>query len=754
MADLARVSSVRLPREPECPEAPADRAVVYLLDASTSLEDRLLRAWISRCGGPDPKILALAPSRIRRPSRRTDPRLAEILARPDGFWLVPLRIIWMPTERYGRRTASWVDVIKLGDPRDPRWFRDYLILRWFPDRVHLVVAAGAAAEELVEAYAASAEHRTLTEFVTRRAWRALSRAEREDRGNRYKIPRFVAEDIVSDPQFGARALELGRRRGLSDRAALTRAHHYLKEIAASHSPFLIDLIANFIHWIYRQGYGAIRYDRNEIARISRLGRDRPLVFLPSHRSNLDRLALQYMLWENDLPPNHTAGGINMNFFPVGPLIRRTGVFFIRRSFKDNELYKFVVKTYLDYLIERRFPLEWYLEGGRSRSGKLRPAKLGILAWVVDSFRRGKSDDIALLPISIAYDQIQDVDAYATEASGGAKEKESFSWALKFITSLRRRYGDIHISFAEPIYLAAELAGADLTDEDPIEIQKLAFEVMYRISSVTPITPTAVVSIVLLEAKGEGRDLSAIAGSCRQLTNFIQRRGLPTTTDLKLERWATVRQVIERMAEHGLVTSDTAGGRQIWWMEPPQMLRASYYRNMVVHFFVPRAFAEIALSAGDLTSFWERVMDLRDLMKFEFYFAGKEEFRESLRAELSEEHPDWEKSVESGEGFLVSLEPETASWAILPLLESYAIVADELIVLEGEVDDKNFLAACLDRGRVYRREGRIRSDEAVSQVLFQGALLLAANRGLLNPGIEAEARKEFAAQIWGYVAAGR
>ena len=108
-----------------------------------------------------------------------------------------------------------------------------------------------------------------------------------------------------------------------------------------------------------------------------LGSGNPLVFLPSHRSNLDRLSLQYMLWENDFPPNHTAGGINLNFFPVGPLIRRTGVFFIRRSFKDNELYKHVLKSYLGYLVEKRFPLEWYMEGGRSRSGKLLPPRLGL-----------------------------------------------------------------------------------------------------------------------------------------------------------------------------------------------------------------------------------------------------------------------------------------------------------------------------------------------------------------------------------------
>ena len=100
--------------------------------------------------------------------------------------------------------------------------------------------------------------------------------------------------------------------------------------------------------------------------------------------------LQYALHERGLPPNHTAGGINMNFFPIGPLVRRSGVFFIRRSFKDNPIYKFVLRQYIDYLIEKRFSLEWYVEGGRSRSGKLLPPRFGLLAYVVDAWRRGRA----------------------------------------------------------------------------------------------------------------------------------------------------------------------------------------------------------------------------------------------------------------------------------------------------------------------------------------------------------------------------
>src|SRR6266849_5463778 len=169
-----------------------------------------------------------------------------------------------------------------------------------------------------------------------------------------------------------------------------------------------------------------------------------------------------MLHDTGMPPSNASRGIYMNFFSLGPVFRRTGVFFIRRSFKDNPVYKFVLRQYIDYLIEKRFSLEWYIEGGRSRSGKLLPPRFGLLANVVDAYRRGRSDDVFLIPVSIAYDQIQDVGDYVAEQRGAAKQSESFGWFLGVVRRLRRRYGNIHIRFGEPVSLAQTLGPADPT----------------------------------------------------------------------------------------------------------------------------------------------------------------------------------------------------------------------------------------------------------------------------------------------------
>ena len=159
---------------------------------------------------------------------------------------------------------------------------------------------------------------------------------------------------------------------------LREAARYLREIAATHSPYVIDLAAHLIRLLYTQGYGeALHYDRAAArATSTRSAQRHPVVFLPSHKSNLDHLVLQYALHENGHPPNHTAGGINMNFFPVGPLVRRSGVFFIRRTLQgQRRSTSSCCGSYIDYLIEKRFPLEWYIEGGRSRSGQAPAAAL-------------------------------------------------------------------------------------------------------------------------------------------------------------------------------------------------------------------------------------------------------------------------------------------------------------------------------------------------------------------------------------------
>jgi glycerol-3-phosphate O-acyltransferase len=624
-----------------------------------------------------------------------------------------------------------------------------------PSRVRLIAAVGEHASALAADHHESGQVDPLSSYVTRRAWLTLDRAERRLVGNRYKIPRFVPEAILSRREFLEAVDAVAAETATPAAVAREKAEGYLREIAATHSPYVIDLIANAIHKLYRQGYGDVRYSDEDVKMLAALGDGDPLVFLPAHRSNLDRLSLQFMLWENDFPPNHTAGGINLNFFPVGPLVRRTGVFFIRRSFKENPLYKVVLRSYLDYLIEKRFPLEWYMEGGRSRSGKLMPPRLGLLSYVVDSMQRGKADNLQLIPVSIAYDQIQDVPDYAREAQGQDKEKESLGWMLRAVRSLRRRYGDIHIRFGEPVSARAMIGEAGGEDETSIDLQKLAFEVMYRIGQVTPITPTALVSLALLEARGTARTAGRLAEETARLMEFAEARHVPTTEDTDLRDPARVASILDWLAENDNVSSHEALERRVFWLNEDQMIRISYYRNMIVHFFVNRALAEMAIGqvseSGDERpeSVREALLGFRDLLKFEFFFPDKEQFLDTIEGDMAIDAPGWDRVlVTTGAAEVqAKLGPPIAYWAVLPILDAYQVVGDELESLKGRFEEKAFLKACLARARMYRIEQKLISGESASQVLFKSALNLASNRGLIDDAPDAAQRRaEFAAEV--------
>jgi glycerol-3-phosphate O-acyltransferase len=756
--------------EPDWPAA-GGRRVVFLLDAASALEERLLRDWVERRRPPgDAAEIVRIPATRRRGRGAKDARLDPLLASGDDPLLAPLRVIWRAPERDGKREARLSDLLRLGDPRDPGRLRERWIARTAPDRRWIVAGEPAPASELRARWRAHSGSDTgqtqgFAEFVARQAQLALERAERSVRGARYKVPRFVHEDILARPAFRGAVARLARESGADERALLRRAPKLLKEIAATHSPFVIDLVAQIWRALYTRAYGGLRYENAAFDRLRTLAQRHPIVFLPSHKSNLDHAVLQYALHENGLPPNHTAGGINMNFFPIGPLVRRSGVFFIRRTFKDDELYKLVLRSYVDYLIEKRFPLEWYVEGGRSRSGKLLAPRFGLLAYVVDSYRRGKSDDVLLLPVSIAYDQISDVRDYAAEQRGAAKERESLGWFLRVVRRLGSRYGDVHLRFAEPISLAKALGPPDPAaepdpDETNLALQKLAFEVCFRINQATPITPTSLITLALLGRGDRALSQEEVQESLRNLLGYVRRRALPTSEELELDTPAGVRRALDGLVETGILDVFTQGPEPVWTIAGDEHLAAAYYRNTVAHFFVNGAIAELALLraaedgvADRRREFWDEVTRLRDLLKFEFFFAERELWRGEIRSELALHDAQWETRLAEGEdairGLLAKVRPFHAHRILRPFLEAYRVVGDLLERRDPALpwDEAAFQAACLGLGKQYVLQHRIRSGESVSQLLFGNAIRLAKNMKLIEPGPDvAEGRRRFAAEI--------
>jgi glycerol-3-phosphate O-acyltransferase len=728
----------------------AESPILLLIDAETSIERELIKGWIGRHqpDGVRVDIAYIPASRRVRRRRRSDPRLEARVSQDDDPIMVPLRIVWLARERGGQRRVSLKDFLVFGDPRDPNVARQRWIRTFQPDRIRVVIAESARESALERRWSdptgrGPAEGTPLSEFIALKAWLALERAERSLRGARYKVPKFLREDLYWSRGFQRGVSHLAIQEDMPLSKMQRKTAFYLKEMAATHSPYVIDVVTGIMAWLLSLGYQHLEYSTEDLRELYQIGETHPLVFLPSHKSNSDHLVLQYVLYQNEFPPNHTAGGINLNFFPIGLLLRRTGIFFIRREFKANRPYKFVLRQYVDYLLEKRFPLEWYLEGGRSRTGKLRSPRLGMLSYVVDTYLRGLVDDVVFIPVSIAYDQISDIGAYATEQLGGKKEEESFAWALRFISNLHRRYGSVHVRFGEPLSLSDSVpVGTDLTTErGRYIIPKMAFEISNRINDATPITPISLVTLALLSLPDQGLTVDDAVTALEPFVNYVRQRDLPTTAADIAVTPEVVEVALEELVTSKVVSRVEGLSDVVYVIGQDQHLAAAYYRNTIIHFFIDGSILEVAVagmlrdgSAG-MEELLARAFGWRAILKFDFFFEGRDGFRDSIMEELLLECPDGVERVNNGDlkGVFASLAPPTSPAVLMPFLEAYRIVA--AVIAEADpvetLDAKTVQARALRLGRQYAAQGRISTPEALSTELFASGIALADNAGLLG-----------------------
>ncbi|MBW2493438.1 MAG: 1-acyl-sn-glycerol-3-phosphate acyltransferase, partial [Deltaproteobacteria bacterium] len=437
---------------------------VFLIQCRTALERRLLQDWIET--SREAAGVADAPARVLRiPSRHRGARrsgavdaLLDALSSGEKFFFVPLRVMWMPVAAH-RGFGVNPFRLMLGDPRSPGHIAQRLIYHRDPARARVLVAEGASLDELrsrfLDVHGGSApDALALANFIQRQAVLALERAERNHRGSRYKVPRLLAEEVLSKPRLLKALAEEAERSGRPLAEVLDEARDCLREMAPELKTWALDIMAGLGRYLYTRGFDPkIDYLDEDLARVRRLSAEYPVAFLMTHKSHLDGFLLIYIFYDLDMPPVHVFGGINMSFLGLGALGKRSGAIWIRRNMTGDNVYKAVFKQYIDYLAEKRFPLLWALEGTRSRTGKLMPPRYGLINYVVDSYVRSASTDMVLMPVAIGYDQVPEVRDYIAEQKGIAKQPESASWFMQYISGLRNPFGRIHVRFGRGVKLS-------------------------------------------------------------------------------------------------------------------------------------------------------------------------------------------------------------------------------------------------------------------------------------------------------------
>lgn len=693
---------------------------ILLVQATTDVERSLIARWAQDSGLAPAQVLPLHGPALTRP-----------LADADGATVVTAaRVAWLPREHNGVRRVRWADLATFSDPRRPSPRNQARIARREPDRAPVVVAEPATVAEL----RARRGNGDLGRFVAGQATLALERAERALVGDRYKVPKQIVEMIEDGPSFRREITALAERLELPDAEVAAKARTDLEGLVASMSPMAVDLLSGALRPLHARAWD-VQVDTAGLERLRRLNRRDALVFLPSHRSYADPLLLADVLAEHDFPRNHVLGGDNLRFWPVGPVAKRAGVVFIRRSFGDDEVYKLAVREYFGFLLSKRFNLEWYMEGGRSRTGKLRPPRFGLLANVAEAVERDRVTDVHLVPVSITYDQLREVAAMAAEQAGAAKQGEGLAWLARYARAQLSQIGTAQVRFAEPISLRAALDGAP---DRRLALQKAAFEVAVGINRVTPVTATALVALTLLGVRDRALTLGQVRRVLAPVREYVVERELPHGGDRpggdRLDTDSGVRGVLAALAASNVVTTYAGGEEPVYAIERGQHLVAAFYRNSAIHHFVDRALAELVLLSPP-DERWDFAFALRDLLKFEFFFPDRDTFRARVTAELEHLDAGWETAAGA---VVLDRAPFLMAHRVLrSFVDAQLVVAERLAARDPRrpVVEKEFLEECTGVGQQMLLQGRLHGPESLSRELFASALKLAANLDLVDPGRE-------------------
>jgi glycerol-3-phosphate O-acyltransferase len=578
----------------------------------------------------------------------------------------------------------------------------------------------------------------------------------------------IIRDIVNSERFqdglSTMTAELGRSRSEIER----RAVRAFGEMLTRHDP-AADAVYKGIGALLSRRY-RIDADQEALRNLRELDESHALLWLPSHRSYLDTFYLEQVAQEAGIRPAFVLGGDNLDFWPIGPILRRSGVLFIRRSTKDDPIYRFALRTYLGHIVATGQNLTWSIEGGRSRTGKLRPPRYGALRYVVDAVRNSQGPDPMIVPVSVVYEQLAEVTMMAAEARGAEKTPEGLGWLLRFARTQPERMSTVRLDFGEPMPLRARI---EELDRDPRaegqQVERLALEVCHRVNRVTPAIPTAVVTFALLGAE-RALTLDEITEALTPITAYIASH--PTTPHMlgaEVQDPSWLRGTLDRLTDAGVVERFAGGPETVWRIAPEQHLVAAFYRNTLVHLLVNRAIAELAVfqarehSTEDLReSIWNHAMSLRQLLKFDFFFATRAEFNREIIADVTLIDPAWEGRGVSEpivtrseiDRWFEKSKPHLAHIVLRPFFDAYMVVADQLANWphDREVDREELLERSLGYGQQLVLQGRLHSAESVTLELFRNAVKLADNKGLLKgTGADlAERRLAFAERLRGIV----
>ncbi|KAI9143514.1 putative acyltransferase [Paraphysoderma sedebokerense] len=530
--------------------------------------------------------------------------------------------------------------------------------------------------------------------------------------------------------------------------------------------FVAFVVNNLLVRLYHQG---IFVKANEFLMLKEAAteaqrRGVSLIFLPCHKSHVDYLVISYVFYRLGLALPHIAAGDNLNIPGVGYFLKKSGAFFIRRSFGDDPLYNVLVKEYLEVLLSKGHNIEAFIEGTRSRTGKLLTPKFGILKTILESILSGRVKDAIIVPMSIAYDRVIETESYVNELLGTPKEPESLGSLMNSTSVLNIKWGRIDVRFAKPWSLQEFIADESQRRRpfDPVAdqvaksllLQALGYRVLADINDISVIMPTALVGTIILTLRGRGVSRDEIIKKVNWLRKQILSKGgrvaefgnIPTSV------------IVDRSLK--LMGNDLIGERKdlletVYYVK--KRFELSFYRNQVIHLFVPEAIICASMYAsikkgGDAHLRLERSRLLADitflsqLLKREFIYppggaeANMDKTLQGLKDSNVINYSNGMAELSDSEKQMDREKFDFYCFLIWPFIETYWLATMSLFLLaipppldstEAWVDEKLFVEQVQLLAKTLYYQGDLNYFESINKEILRNSWISLEEQGVMQ-----------------------
>ncbi len=703
------------------------------------IEQELLRG---RCG-----FLSLVEEKgfyRRFVKRETDPlryliNVQRTTERP--IYIVPHLMFY--TRKPQRSFPTLIDVL-FGSEGNPGRIRRLISLFKNPGNVFVEISEPLNLKSFMEANESPTRSIEYQALVLRRNLLVqINRHRQTITGPVLKSREELKENILTNDQLREFMANYAGKRETPLDEVYKQAESYLEEIAAKYSPALVKVYSAIVRWIIDHMFDGVTVNPDEINMVKKMYQKGPLIFVPCHKSHIDYIILNYILYCNNLPIPHVAAGKNLSFWPMGPLFRGGGAFFIRRSFRGAVLYSKVFTEYINKLLEDGFNIEFFIEGGRSRTGKLILPKLGLLSMLLGAYKKGVCNDLIFVPIYLGYDRIIEESSYMNEIEGGQKDPESILQVFKARKLLKRRYGRIYIKFHDPISLNDIFSARGLSPQSVAakEIntlcRDLGFQIVDAINKVTVVTPHAVMASALLNCSRKHFSQSHAMAHVQTCMNYLNSQKPFLADTLVLSPDHAFAQTFDAYLQRGFIEQvskekDARASDATYTVQENRRPLMEYYKNNCIAFFIPAAFTALAILDRDAFQF--SAVDLHDGYRFlkklfinEFAYDVEKSsdffVRKTVKAFIDDAilmpHPTLPDTYNITSAGYRKL--KFFSRFLKSYLESYLIVISHFSQSPPDTDPKDRLKQIQALGKEMYKQGEIDLTEALSKVNYANAV---------------------------------